>query len=114
MFTFSSRPFGTARRLAATCFVVIAMSFPVLATAQTLATKRRANPSDPAASVPVLAYVSPLANYQRWSDVVPVDWRQANDNVMRIGGWRTYAREAREPAPPAPPASAAHSAHPGK
>ena len=28
-------------------------------------------------------------------------WREANDNVGRIGGWRTYLREAQQPDAPA-------------
>lgn len=28
------------------------------------------------------------------ADAPPIDWREANDTVLRRGGWRTYAREA--------------------
>lgn len=34
-------------------------------------------------------------------------WREANDRVGLIGGWRAYAREAQAPAGPAAPASQA-------
>jgi hypothetical protein len=68
------------------------------------------NPLDPTAQVPRAAYVSPLAAYRRWGEDQPVPWRQANETVNRIGGWRAYAREAQQSDPPAParPASAPH------
>jgi hypothetical protein len=39
------------------------------------------------------AYTSAWANYQPWRDDAVGDWRQANSEVARIGGWRVYARE---------------------
>lgn len=39
------------------------------------------------------------------ADPEPADWREANQRVARIGGWRAYAREAAAPAPAAVPAS---------
>ena len=44
------------------------------------------------------AYRSAWASYQPWRDDAVGDWRQANNEVARIGGWRVYARE---PAPSA-------------
>jgi hypothetical protein len=38
-----------------------------------------------------------LQDYQPFSDEKVVPWKEANDNVGRIGGWREYAREARAP-----------------
>lgn len=38
-------------------------------------------------------YTSAWAGYQPWRDDVVGDWRQANAEVARIGGWRVYARE---------------------
>jgi hypothetical protein len=32
-------------------------------------------------------------------------WREANDTVNRIGGWRAYAREAKPPESPPPAAN---------
>lgn len=58
------------------------------------------------ASAPV--FRSAMDGYQPFSDEKLVPWRDANDNVGRIGGWRVYAREAQEgatgskAAPPAP------------
>ena len=46
-----------------------------------------------------LAYRSALEGYQPFTDSKPVPWREANDNVGRIGGWRAYANEAQGTAP---------------
>ena len=36
----------------------------------------------------------PFKTYQGWRDEPLQDWRQANERVGEIGGWRTYLREA--------------------
>lgn len=36
----------------------------------------------------------PFENYQGWRDEPLQDWRQVNERVGEIGGWRTYLREA--------------------
>ena len=36
----------------------------------------------------------PFKTYQNWRDEPLQDWRQANERVGEIGGWRTYLREA--------------------
>jgi hypothetical protein len=67
------------------------------------------NPLDAKASVPAVQYQGSLARYQRYADQPLASWRQANETVKQIGGWRTYAREAAEaqPAPnPEPPPNA--------
>jgi hypothetical protein len=69
----------------------------------------RADPRDAGASVPSARHESALKSYRRLDDVQAVPWRQANDTVERIGGWRSYAREASQPpaaANAAQPASA--------
>ena len=65
----------------------------------------RPDPLDPKAPVPELRYVSSLAQTLPGGDDKPVSWRDANDAVARIGGWRVYAREAlqADPARPTPP-----------
>ena len=47
-----------------------------------------------------LQYVSPLRAYKAYVDQPVESWREANDRVGRIGGWRAYAKEAQmgEPA----------------
>ncbi len=82
----------------------------------------RPDPLDPRASVPTVVYQSSFARYRLLGDEKPVSWREANDTVARIGGWRVYDREAQQPdaaaaAKPAGPASApmpmtgAHGGH---
>jgi hypothetical protein len=65
------------------------------------------DPLDAKAAVPAAAHRSAFDGYRRLVDVVPVPWRQANDTVERIGGWRAYAREASQAAPPSAPAASA-------
>jgi hypothetical protein len=40
-----------------------------------------------------LTYRSALANYRPYSAQQVRPWRESNDNVGRIGGWRAYAKE---------------------
>lgn len=60
-----------------------------------------ADPLDAQAKVPRAAHASSLAQYRRMTDEKVGSWREANDNVGRIGGWRTYLREAQQPDAPA-------------
>ena len=83
----------------------------------------RSDPLDAKAPVPAATYASPLAGYRRLGDDKRVSWKDANETVNRIGGWRVYTREAQEPdaagsapaagAVPAPAAGAApaHGGH---
>jgi hypothetical protein len=64
----------------------------------------RPDPLDADAPVPALRYATSLPGTRRPGDDKPVSWREANDTVTRIGGWRVYAREAQQPDPlPAAP-----------
>ena len=66
------------------------------------------DPLNAQAVVPALVHTSAFAAYRRYADAEPIAWKEANDTVTRIGGWRAYAREAVEstaPAAPAPDAS---------
>lgn len=88
----------------------------------------RPDPLDPRVAVPAVTYRSPLAGYKRHAEEPVVSWQKSNETVNRIGGWRTYTREAaRElsapppsPTPPSPlaplpsqaPAKAAPAASP--
>ena len=76
----------------------------------------RADPLDATAKVPPLVHQSSLASYRRMADDKSLSWRDANDTVARIGGWRVYAREAQQPdpAPAAKPAVAAPAAPPNQ
>ena len=72
----------------------------------------RPDPLDPKAQVPSVRYESAFAKFRRIGDDKPVAWREANDAVARIGGWRVYAREAQQPEPAAAAKQAAPSAAP--
>jgi hypothetical protein len=54
-----------------------------------------------------LSHHSAFSGYTRHSDTPVGPWREVNDTVQRVGGWRAYAREA---AAPSPAASASGSA----
>jgi hypothetical protein len=69
--------------------------------AQPAAQAAKSDPLDPKASVPTTAYESSFSQYRRLGDETVVSWREANDTVTRIGGWRVYTREAQQPDPAA-------------
>jgi hypothetical protein len=46
--------------------------------------------------IPEPATPVPFKHYQAWQDAPLKDWRQANDRVGEIGGWRTYLRESQQ------------------
>jgi hypothetical protein len=73
-----------------------------------------AMPSASAASAPT-PYRSAFEGYQPFAEQKLVPWKEANDTVGKIGGWRAYAREANEGAgkstPPSAPAPASSSGH---
>lgn len=62
----------------------------------------------PQASTAVLHYESALKTYKPYSDQTVQSWREANELVRSIGGWRAYSREAaaadasESDAPPSP------------
>jgi len=100
------RPFAAAAAVAsaAACTALAALATPLAARAQApvppvLGT--RPDPLDAQARVPPLLHQSAFAQYRRLGEVPVGSWREANDTVTRIGGWRAYAREAAEPALPA-------------
>jgi hypothetical protein len=82
---------------------VAAALLPAAAMAQgASAPPPRPDPADAKALVPALQHRSAIADYRRLDGPAPpVPWREANDRVERIGGWRAYAREAQAPAPSA-------------
>ena len=60
-----------------------------------------ADPANAQAAVPRAMHSSAFAGYRRHAEPAPIAWKDANDSVARIGGWRAYAREAAEPSAPA-------------
>ena len=96
---------------------LVAMAMAALsAQAEPTARAGKPDPLDPKAKVPALTYASSLKPAERLAADKPISWREANDNVARIGGWRVYAREAQQPdpAPAAKPASPAAAAQAGE
>jgi hypothetical protein len=94
-------------------FIVGLLACASFSTAAQTAPPSRPSPLDASSAVAPLTYRSPLADYRRTaSDPAPLAWRDANDLVERIGGWRAYAREAQAAPPPAPAASAPAPAAP--
>jgi hypothetical protein len=57
------------------------------------------DPLDPRAPVPPAQYRSQLSSPPALDEAKVGSWRQANDTVSGIGGWREYAREAQRPVP---------------
>lgn len=60
----------------------------------------RPDSGDPRASVPPVSYRSAFAGYRPNVEEKVGSWKDANDRVGRIGGWRAYAKEARQPERP--------------
>lgn len=67
----------------------------------------RPDPLNPGAAVPAATHASALARYRSAGDFKVGSWREANDAVTRIGGWRVYAREAAQAEAATVPAPAA-------
>ncbi|MDP3245964.1 MAG: hypothetical protein Q8M93_03260 [Polaromonas sp.] len=62
------------------------------------------------ADPPKAAAAAPFEHYQGWRDDPLQDWRQANERVGEIGGWRTYLRESQ---PAGNDADQGHDGHHG-
>ena len=70
----------------------------------------------PAASAPGGTYRPAFEGYRRFSEQPLAPWKDSNDRVAEIGGWKAYAREAAgagQAASPAAPAASAAAGHPG-
>lgn len=64
---------------------------------------QQGDPADAQAAVPRAKAPKALDAYRRLDEVPTLPWREANEQVLRSGGWRAYAREAAQPAAPAQP-----------
>jgi hypothetical protein len=73
---------------------------PSLLWAQPAPPSRGPDPLDPRAAVPSSIYRSALSGFRGTRETPLENWKEANDKVARIGGWRVYTREAQEPEPP--------------
>lgn len=79
-----------------------ALQLAALAMTASLASAQTAQPHlAPSSAVP--AYRSAMEGYVPFADEKIAPWKDANENVGRIGGWRAYARESQGAAPAAPP-----------
>ncbi len=78
-------------------FAFVAVVAAPMLWAPAASAQSRADPADPAARVPAATHRSPFADYRLIGEEPVGDWRAANDEVGRIGGWREYAREAQAP-----------------
>jgi len=97
----SKRPAPRPRLPAAfTALALLAMPWPAIG--QVNLPLPRPDPLDARAAVPPLVHASALALYRRLGEVPVGSWREANDAVTRIGGWRAYTREANQPEAPNP------------
>ena len=86
------------------------LAWPLLAfsslavTAAFAQTAASTNPAASAGQIAAITAVPPafssvFKSYKPFVEEKPADWRQANDDTARIGGWRAYAKEASEPNP---------------
>jgi len=99
-------PLGVAPSAAATTLLLVAAGALAQPASASASAPRRADPADPAASVPALNHRSAFAGYRPNVEQPVGAWRELNDKVGRIGGWRSYARESQSAAPPEDAASA--------
>jgi hypothetical protein len=76
------------------CVILACLVAPALAHA-------RPDPLDPTVPVPPLTHSSALSVSPTLSDTAVGSWRNANETVNRIGGWRVYGREAPRASDPA-------------
>ena len=107
-----------AARLAALAALTLMLSplFPpgfVAAHAQSPTPPSQSTPPPAAASQPAASvFRSAFEGYQPYTEQKMAPWKQANENVGQIGGWREYAREASQPNTPAAPAKATEPTNP--
>ncbi|MDO9258744.1 MAG: hypothetical protein Q7T98_02410 [Polaromonas sp.] len=95
--------------------LVLLSALPALALAQAApasapSTAAPVNPAAASSPAPP-EYRSAFEGYQPYTDEKTLSWKEANDRVGSIGGWRVYAKEAQEPS--APGASAKPDPHAG-
>ena len=63
-----------------------------------------------------MVYRSAFEGYPPYNDEKIAPWKESNDTVGKIGGWRAYAKEAQEPQAPGaalPAAAGAVDPHAG-
>ena len=104
----------SARGQSYPCLALQCLALAALLLAQGVRAQGAAGAPAPAVRPQALSYESVFKDYQAFSDEKITPWKEANDTVGQIGGWRTYARQAREPASAAAtPAEGAVDPHAG-
>jgi hypothetical protein len=59
------------------------------------------DPSNPAASAPKPVYESAFTGYRPWTEVKASPWREANEDMRRLGGHAGHVKPAaKAPLPP--------------
>lgn len=71
------------------------------AQAQTAPTAPAPTQKAPVTQATAPAFQSAFEGYKPYTDEKILNWKEANDVVGRIGGWRAYAKEAAQAAPDA-------------
>lgn len=71
--------------------------------------------ASPAPASSPVEFRSSFEGYQPYTEEKIINWKEANDRVGRIGGWRAYAKEAQQPsggsAPPEAKPADPHAGH---
>ncbi|MEP6791736.1 MAG: hypothetical protein ABI907_10215 [Ramlibacter sp.] len=57
------------------------------------------------------SFQSALKDYQPFSEEKVAPWKESNDKVREVGGWRAYAREAQGKPEAAAPVVDPHAGH---
>ena len=88
--------------------LTFALAMSALLASVSYAQHDHAAPASPIPRPEPLKFDSVLSRYKTMTDQKVGSWREANDTVTRIGGWRSYLKEAQSPdaktaAPPASP-----------
>lgn len=95
-----SFPASSARRLRVAPFVAAAALTVLNGVAH--AQSDRATATSTAPNATALRFDSVIARYKPMTDQKTGSWREANDTVSRIGGWRAYLRQSQAPDAMAP------------
>lgn len=92
-----------------------ALAMSIGASAQTVS---RPDPANPKLEVPPVRYESAFAGYRPFRDGPVASWRESNELVEKLGGWKAFASDKVPDIPGSPgsgkePASIAPSKAPG-
>ena len=77
-------------------FALFALAMPN-AFSQTIIPSDHLSSKVNSAELVFLEYQSSFSTYQAYADQPIISWRNANDTVGKIGGWRSYAKEVQQP-----------------